>query len=558
MSAAGRVALLAADTEAALAAFTEAVARDPGDFEARYGLAAALMQAGEPADDVLNDARTLQALAVVRGAGADLARLKSDPDYGRRTAMELYAQHHVACASVVWGMALGAGRIDAAGLLSYALSLQHQGRIGEAIQYLQVAVENFPSAALHQFLLFPQLFVDGGERAHAQESRAWAARWARAPEPPPFQLATDERRRLRIGYVAPSFATSQVRQFLAPVLEAHDPARVEVTLYPADAATETGWPDWIKVRAIGELSDEAAATMMRADGIDVLSDCWGHTAGSRLGVFACRPAPVQIAWINFIQTTGLPQIDYILHADGAAALDLSGLFTERLWPIGPVFAPFQPATDRLPPTATPARTAGVVTLGSFNHPAKMSDGALAAWATVLRNAPQTRLMLKYRYFIDPVLQSVTAARFAAHGVAPERLIFSGHSTGEEYYRAFRAVDLMLDGWPAPGSTTTLEAMSNGVPVLSLAGATLQGFYARSMLEAAGLEDLAADTPQDFVGRALALVADLDRLDALRERVRPGFEAGPCCDGPSFTRRLEDAFFEMLDRSRGNSVLPGAA
>jgi predicted O-linked N-acetylglucosamine transferase (SPINDLY family) len=194
---------------------------------------------------------------------------------------------------------------------------------------------------------------------------------------------------------------------------------------------------------------------------------------------------------------------------------------------------------------------GQVTFGSFNHPVKLSDWTVDAWGAILRRSPDSRLLLKYRYFDDPVLQRVTQARFAARGVAPERLVFAGHSLGEDYFRSFGEVDLMLDAWPAPGSTTTLDALSNGVPVLGLDRPTIAGHYTRSILAAAGLPELIATDADDFVELALDLTGDAGRLDALRARVRPGFEQGPLCDGAGFTRRIEAAFAEMFDLWRRN-------
>ncbi len=554
----GREALLQGQPEAAAPIFAAAIEADARDHEARYWLASALMLLGDPdgAEQALNDARTLHALALARTAGADLAQLRSDPAYADTVATQFYGQGLVAMASVVWGLAIAAGRMDLPILASYALSLQHQGRVEEASGVYRAAAETFQSPAMQQFAVYAQLFCEDGERRHFSEAQAWARQFAALPPPAPLTNKPLAGRRLRVGYVAPSFAGSQLRQFITPILERHDPKAVDVVLYPADAATEAAWPGWIKVHPIGQLGDAEAAELIRRDRIDVLNDCWGHTAGSRLGVFTRRPAPVQAAWINFFQTTGLEQIDYVLHAASDDPPELADQFSEAIWPLGPVFTPFRPAPGRLDPAPTPARASGVVTFGSFNHPAKLSDAALAVWGDVLRNKPDSRLLLKYRYFADPVLQRTFQTRLAARGVAPERMIFAGHSSGEDYFKAFQAVDLMLDSWPAPGSTTTLEAISNGVPVLAMVGRPLNvgGFYARTILEAVGLAALATTTPEDFVARALELTGDIDDLDRLRARVRPGFDASPICDETGFTRGLEQAYRDMFEQWRGAGPL----
>lgn len=553
--AAGREALLQGDPATAAPLFAAAVDADPRGYEARYWLASALMLLGDPngADQTLSDARTLHTLDLVQERGMDLARLRTDSGYANDMATQLYMEGLIAQASVVWGLAIAAGRGDGSTLANYAVTLQHQGRVEEAAGIYRATAEGFGSPNVHHYLVYAELFCDDGERRHAAEARAWAARYANLPPPATHTNPPLAGRKLRVGYVAPNFAGTQLRQFIAPILESHDPEAVEVFLYPLAAPSETGWPAYVTVHPIGQLGDPEAAALIRDDGIDVLNDCWGHTAGSRLGVFARKPAPVQAAWINFFQTTGLPQMDYVLHAQSDRAPGVAELFTETLWPVAPVFTPFRPGGGRLPPSPTPALASGQVTFGSFNHPAKLSPEAMSVWAAVLRGAPEARLLLKYRYYADPVMQRATQAQFAARGVAPERLVFEGHSAGDDYFRAFQGVDIMLDSWPAPGSTTTLEALSNGVPVLAMVGdpPNVGGFYARAILEAAGLGALATTSPEAFVDLALALAHDPATLDQLRASVRPGFDASPFRDEVGFTRRLEAAYAEMFERWRAS-------
>jgi predicted O-linked N-acetylglucosamine transferase (SPINDLY family) len=553
----GRAALAAGDPATAAQAFHRQAQADPTDFESRYWLYSALLAAGaaEQARQALDEARTLHGVAAIRAAGADMTRFETDKGYCAQIGLQLYATHMMGPASVALGRALDFENLNAQSLLSYGLSLQHQGRMGEAIDVFAAAADIFKHPELHQFLIYPQLVGEDSDARHAQACREWAGLYAPAPPSARHANPALAGRKLRIGYLAPNFAGSQLRQFIAPVLESHDPETVTVTLYPASAETETTWPEGIEVHPIGQLSDDEAADLIRRDGIDVLGDCWGHSSGCRLGVFARRPAPVQFAWINFLVTTGLEQIDYVLHADDATPANAHETFTEDIWTLGPVFNAFRPAAGRLPPAPTPALKAGHVTFGSFNNPAKLSDPTLDAWAAVLRRDPSAVLRLKYRYFDDPVLQRATRARFAARGVAPERIEFEGQSSGEAYFRAFAEIDLMLDAWPAPGSTTTLDALSNGVPVLTMIGPqpNLGALYARAILRAAGRPELVTVSPEEFVDRAIELTGDLGRLDALRARVRPDFEASPLCDEPGFTRNLEAAFGQMFDRWRGQAA-----
>jgi protein O-GlcNAc transferase len=433
-------------------------------------------------------------------------------------------------------------------MLSYGLSLQHQGRMAEAIDVFSAAADIFKHPELHEFLLYPLFHAPDRLTRASQEARRWAELYApQVAEPVTFANDRTADRRLRVGYVGPSFTRNQVAQFLLPVLEAHDPEAVEVFLYCANPDGEAELPRGCTLRSIGGVADDEVVAQIRADRIDILIDVWGHTAGSRLTVFAHKPAPVQVAWINFVQTTGLASMDYVLHADSMDVPGTEQYFTEQIWRIGPVMVPSRPPANRPDGVPTPALKNGYVTYGSFNNPAKLSEITVAAWSLILRARPADRMILKYSYYDDPVLQRATRARFAAYGARPEQLEFRGHSTGLDYLREFQDIDLALDTSPCPGGTTSCDAISNGVPLLTQRG---DDFYARigvPVMEPCGLSELIADGWDDYVAKALELTADYQALDALRARIRPAFDASPYRDEVGFTRKLEGVFRQMFQR-----------
>jgi predicted O-linked N-acetylglucosamine transferase (SPINDLY family) len=254
---------------------------------------------------------------------------------------------------------------------------------------------------------------------------------------------------------------------------------------------------------------------------------------------------VQVSWLNWTHTTGLKSMDYTIHAETMQAGEDAALFSETIWDVGPITAPFRP--DAVAKTSpAPASARGYVTFGAFHHPAKISDATVAAWAAILRAVPTSRLHFKYSCYADPVLQMETRCRFMAQGASPTALEFSGHETGDAYEAAFRNIDLHLDSNPVVGGTTTMEALSRGVPVLTLRGGD---FYARIGVQGAmalGMPDLIGETWDDYIAKAVALVGDIPALAALRGRIRPALDASIYRDEPAFTRKMETAFLGMFD------------
>ena len=518
------------------------------DHRLHYAMAAALGAVGDAdgQQSWLQDAQTFHALqAISEQDGVDMGRFVSEPSYALEVGQKAYSEGRMGLASAAFAQVAPQPGAPLNAILQWGLSLLHQGRIPEAITAFSLGADTYRNSMAHEFLLYACFFAPDGVRLHAAEARRWAQLYAPSPADRPFANPDLTGRKLRIGYVAPSFLRSQLRQFIVPVLENHDLDELEVFIYCADPATETGIRA-SAVRGIGTLSDIDAASLIASDGLDVLVDLWGHTAGGRLGVFALKPAPIQAAWINYVQTTGLTAMDYVLHAEGTKAPDDDELFVEQIWRLGPIAAPFRPG-ERLDPTPTPSLANGYVTFASFNHPARLNDATLAAWAAILKGRAGSRLLLKYRYFVDPVLQQALLARFLGHGVTAEQIVFEGHSAGPDYLKSFGRIDLALDPSPAPGGTTSSEAVSNGVPLLTLRGPDFYSRIGTLRLEPLGLHDLVAESWDDYIAKALALTEDLAALDALRAQVRPRFEASPIRDEAGFTRILEDAFRQMFVR-----------
>lgn len=542
-------ALMDGDIEVALAAFSALSIAEPSKFELRYWLSSVAAAAGlvDEAQTALNDARLLHAFALIRGMGGDVPRLTKDPEYAHVIARAIYDVQSVATAGVAYSMALAAGSEDVQVLFAYALCLHHQGRAEEAAMAFR-AVGETPraSSSAHQFLLFALFYVEDGIVRQAEAARAWAALYEQKSPPKPFANSRDPKRKLRIGYVAPSFAQRQARQFITPILDHLDRDAFEVFLYPAKAEGETGWAKPVTVRAAAHLSDEQFAALIRKDRIDVLIDVWGHNPDNRLTTFGHRAAPVQVSWLNYQQTTGMKTMDYSMQTEGVQTPDMESHFTETVWMVPGSTAPYRPDPEATVAPA-PSLATGRVTFGSFNNPAKLTDQTVAAWARILRGRPGSRLLLKYSYYEDHVMARSTAARFAAHGVGMERLVFAGHTKGKAYEDAFALVDLALDPSPCPGGTTSFEALARGVPVLTLKGETYYSRIGVPIVLGAGMGDLVADSWDDYVAKAIAVTASPNTLQTLRDRAVAGFQAAPYRDEVGITRSLEAAYRAMFER-----------
>lgn len=519
---------------AAISAYRRALAIQPG-FEAYHQLATALHEEGESGEAVI---MFRQALAMKPDSGEAYYNLGNALRASNKLTEALDAYQRAA--------QLTPDNVNAHNNLG--LLLQARGDLDAAVTaYREALALNPDFADAHSNLLLCLHYRPDTDAAELfAEHRRWGERHA-APLAAMIPAHGNERsmaRRLRIGYVSPDFRTHSVSHFIAPVLAAHDRAHYEVFCYSnltrADATTERlrGLTDhW---RDIAHLSDADVAALIGKDGIDILVDLAGHTAHNRLLVFARKPAPVQVAYLGYPDTTGLTVIDYRLTDALADPPGTSERFhTEALARLPQAFLTYQPPIVSPEIGALPAAANGYVTFGSFNNAAKVNEAVIALWARLLQALPSARLVLKAIQLGDAGTSERFRARFAEHGVAPARIQTLGAFTAEEdHLKAYQLIDIALDPFPYNGTTTTCEALWMGVPTITFGGATHAGRVGLSLLTQAGLPDLIADSPEHYLVLAMELAQDLPRLQELRQGLRGCMAASALCDAKGFTHALE--------------------
>ena len=436
-----------------------------------------------------------------------------------------------------------------AALNNLGSALKEQGKLKEAADSYRKAISIAPDFVDPQHnLLFSLIYRDDlTPAAIHREHREWGLSQADpiAASAPPFALDRNPERRLRVGYVSPDFHEHPVATFLEPLLAAHDPAAVESFCYvdslQEDARSrrlEAACGHWRMIRG---LTSAAAAALVRRDEIDILVDLAGHTARNRLALFACRAAPVQIAWLGYPCTTGMAAMDYRLTDAVADPPGAEQLHSESLLRLPSGFLCYGPPADAPAVNALPAESRGAVTFGSFNNFSKLSPSTIRLWARLLERVPGSSLILKAKQASDEETVALLREKFAAEGLARDRLHFlTVRPAHADHLATYHRIDIALDPFPYNGTTTSCEALWMGVPVVSLRGRRFAARVGASLLGALGLGECIAEDEDSYIGIAAALAGEPERLAKLRANLRPRLLASPLCDAPHVARHFEQA------------------
>ncbi len=488
-------------------------------------------------------------MRTVLGAGEVPAAAKPDAAQSLRSADEAARKGRLNEALELYNACLGADSRSLDACLGAAGVLVDLWRLDEAVAAYDRACGLAPAVGpIHSALLFHQHYLLPVDAKHLFEMhRRYGALVAPAPQAAVEAERRDPARRLRVGYVSPNLSRHSVGYFVAPLLRCHDRREFEIFCYYnhalSDDATQRmramtdGWRD------IADKDDKAVAHLVQEDAIDVLVDLAGHSKGNRLGVFSRRPAPVQMTWLGYPDTTGLGAVDARLTDESADPRPAAEeRHSERLARIQNCFLCYEPPADA--PSIRQRADGAPIVFASFNNLAKINAPTLAVWGRILAAVPDSRLVLKSAPLNFPDTVDRVSDVLESCGIDPARVELRGWTSGrEQHLDGYGEVDIALDTFPYNGTTTTCEALWMGVPVVTLAGEVHMSRVGASLLTCTGLGELIAHDETGYVRIATELARDGRRRQALRADLRSRLLASPLLDHAGFTHKLETLYRE---------------
>lgn len=381
-------------------------------------------------------------------------------------------------------------------------------------------------------------------------SRIWAGdKYPAIGGAPEDRAARKANAKIRIGYVSGEFRQQATAVLMAGVYEHHDREKFELIALdagvddqsPMRARLEKSFDTWISIRG---MSDQEAAVTISAAGIDILVNLNGFFGDARMGVFAQRPAPIQVNYLGFPTTLGAPYIDYII-ADNIVIPEADEAFYDEK--IVRLPGCYQANDDKGREMArTPSRAeAGLPEDGfvfcNFNTAYKLTPETFDSWMRILNRVEGSVLWL----LESPAPFSENLRKEAeARGVAASRLVFAPELPIDLHLARLPLGDLFLDGLPYNAHTTGSDALWAGVPLITRVGRTFPGRVGASLLKAAGLPELVTESAADFEVLAVTLAKDPAALQNLRDKLANKSTAGTLFDTAGFTRNLETVYQTM--------------
>lgn len=432
-----------------------------------------------------------------------------------------------------------------------ANTLKQQGQLDKAIEYLKKALQVSPDAAeIYSNLLLTMIYMENVSPEELSDTaqdfgKNIADKHLRTR---PFQNDRNPDRKLRVGYISADFRNHSVSYFLSPIF-LHDKNNFELYAYSKvqkeDEITQKIKQHFAHWRDIRYLSNEKASNLIEQDQIDILVDLSGHTAHNGLMVFARKPAPIQVTYVGYPATTGMKAIDYKITDSYIDPVGMTEhLYTEKLWRLPDIFtvyAPRKSSPDVI--DHPPFEDNGYLTFGSFNNFSKVTDGVLTAWSRILRQLPNSKLLIEISGLNDEKVKAGVKERFANSGIREEQVVLKNYSTANQYV-LYNHIDIALDPFPCVGGTTSMDTVWMGVPFVTLAGKDFASRMGVSILNNAGLPELVAQTVDEYVTIATALAKDPERLRTMRKNLRDSVASSPLMDQERFTRNMEQAFRDM--------------
>ncbi len=438
-------------------------------------------------------------------------------------------------------------------LNNLAGSVMKIGYLEEAIALLREALAISPKfREAHSNLLMDFCYLPEEDPFEILEE---SKKWAQIQTPIDIAYTNhdnslDPHRKLRIGYISPDFRSHSVTYYFESLLDGHDRNKFEIYGYgdiaEPDETTERLIDKFDFYQDIKGVDDETVAEFIRSNSIDILVDLAGHTGRNRLHVLGFKPAPIQVTYLGYPNTTGMDQVDYRLTDAIADTPDQQQYYTEKLVFLPNGFLCYNPGKRQPTVKSLPMSHEDYITFGCFNNINKLSPVIIKTWVDILNAVPNSRLMLKFLAGIDSEVRDYYHNLFAEHGLEnpKDQIMISGWLSPEQHLELYNNIDIALDTYPYNGTTTTCQALLMGVPVITLVGSHHSSRVGLDILTRLDMQFFAARTSQEYVKKAVALASKPEALTKIRETMRQRLAASPLCNYEFIANDIENAYRKM--------------
>lgn len=352
-----------------------------------------------------------------------------------------------------------------------------------------------------------------------------------------------------VGFISADFRDHSVSRFILHLFMNAQRLGLELYAYGTqdvnDAYTKKFRAYARQYRYIGNENATKLAEIIREDKVDVLFDITGFTNGGRIAMLSQRLAPVQISWLGFPGSIGLPEIDYLL-LDEHLAPKSKDYINEQLLTMEGSSICFSGMEEVQITKKLPEEVRGYITFGSLNNPYKFNPKTISLWAKTMRRVNNSRILLVRPEYKSFHLRANLIKEFEKYEVTKDQIHFyDNDSKNRNYLDCYNEIDISLDTFPLTGGTTTIDALWMGVPVITLEGIAIHQRISSSILHQIDLKEAIADDENDFIQKAVSLATNRMRRKTLRMSLRKKIKHSKLCDTDAFADNFKKAICKTL-------------
>jgi protein O-GlcNAc transferase len=431
------------------------------------------------------------------------------------------------------------------------------GEVEKSVNYFEKAISlNKSNKYIYSRFLATSLYIDNN-KAYIKNSLAYGNNFSLNNElKNKFSYSTKEK--INVGFLSSNFRQHPVGYYLLDLLPLLKSENLNCFIYSnlndEDNYTLKLKSNFYNWNNISNLEDRQVFDIVKRDNINILIEMSGHTGDNRLPVMLHKCAPIQVSWADYLASTGLKEIDYIIGDPFVTPDSVSNQFIEKIWRLKNIWCCLSTSDIiNLKPSATPALNNSFITFGSFNNLNKINYKVIEIWSSILKQVPNSKLYLKTHQLRERVHIDRIINLFKKFNISQDRLILEKDSAREESLKCYNKVDIALDTFPYNGGTTSFELSWMCVPLLVLKGNTFISKCGESINNNIKMQSWICNNYEDYIEKAVKFASNINELQKTRTFLISNSRNSTLFDMRNFSLEFSQALHQMWKDYLKNNI-----